>query len=66
MHAPDPVPDGRPRSAVLASAAEGASMSDKSPRQSASKKSVLSIKEKRAAKKGKKDKDGGTGVISGK
>jgi hypothetical protein len=41
-------------------------MSDKSPRQTASKKSGLSIKEKRAIKKGKKDKDGGTGVIPGK
>jgi hypothetical protein len=41
-------------------------MSDKSPRQAASKKSGLSIKEKRAVKKGKKDKDGGTGLSSGK
>jgi hypothetical protein len=34
-------------------------VSDKSPRQTASKKSALSLKEKRAIKKGKKDKDGG-------
>lgn len=40
-------------------------MSDKSPRQSASKKSGMSIKEKRAAEKGKKD-TGGGGVVTGK
>lgn len=34
-------------------------MSDKSPRQSASKKSEKSIKEKRAIKKSKKTGDGG-------
>jgi hypothetical protein len=40
-------------------------MADKSPRQSASKKSGKSIKEKRAEKKDKKD--GGSGItISGK
>jgi hypothetical protein len=41
-------------------------MSDKSPRQNASKKSGLSLKEKRAAKKDKKDKDGGSGSLTGK
>jgi len=36
-------------------------MSDKSPRQSSSKKDGRSLKEKRAIKKGKKD--GGTGTV---
>lgn len=43
----------------------GAPMADKSPRQSASKKSEKSIKEKRAIKKGKKDGDT-SGVLRGK
>lgn len=41
-------------------------MADKSPRQTAGKKSALSLKEKRAVKKGKKDKGGGTDLLSGK
>ncbi len=41
-------------------------MSDKSPRQTASKKSGMSLKEKRAIKKGKKDKDAGGGPLLGK
>jgi hypothetical protein len=43
--------------------AEGVLVSDKSPRQSASKKSDKSIKEKRAIKKAKKDPTDG-GVFS--
>lgn len=39
-------------------------MSDKSPRQSASKKPGMSIKEKRAVKKGKKDGNGGGGIVT--
>lgn len=41
-------------------------MSDKSPRQSNSKKSGMSIKEKRAVKKGKKDGSGGGSIVTGK
>jgi len=42
-------------------------MSDKSPRQSASKKSGKTIKEKRAAKKDKKEGGSGTStILSGK
>lgn len=40
-------------------------MTDKSPRQTATKKSGKSLKEKRAIKKGKKD-GGSAGLISGK
>jgi hypothetical protein len=47
MRAPEPVPGGRAR-------IREHTMADKSPRQTASKKSGLSIKEKRAVKKGKK------------
>jgi hypothetical protein len=42
-------------------------MTDKSPRQTASKKSGKSLKEKRAIKKGKKDGgSAGTGLLGGK
>lgn len=41
-------------------------MSDKSPRQTASKKDGKSIKEKRAIKKAKKDGGAGTTVLNGK